>query len=186
MIYKPKYCCHCGEKIERTKWTLASSRRFCQVCETDFAAQEWIRRIAFVLISAFGVVGLFGYFQAPEKPLKIASARPIEQIAETKKNPINGAAHEKTSADIAAVAAEPQNPANIAAQAPHQIAVSTKQAAPTKTAKNQSNSEEPTYFCGAATKKGTPCSHRVKGGGRCWQHAGQPAVLPPEKLIAIR
>ncbi len=45
---------------------------------------------------------------------------------------------------------------------------------------------ETTYFCGAQTKKGTPCSRRVKSGGRCWQHVGQPAILPPEKLIAVQ
>ena len=36
---------------------------------------------------------------------------------------------------------------------------------------------EAVYFCGAATKKGTPCSRRVKRPGeRCWQHAGMPAM----------
>ncbi|HEY0547482.1 MAG TPA: hypothetical protein VGC91_19030 [Pyrinomonadaceae bacterium] len=38
-------------------------------------------------------------------------------------------------------------------------------------------------ICGARTKKGTPCSRRVRGTGRCWQHKGMPAMLPPEKLI---
>lgn len=42
--------------------------------------------------------------------------------------------------------------------------------------------EEKTYYCGAATKKGTPCSRKVKGGGRCWQHKGQDALFPQEKL----
>ncbi|MEO6588559.1 MAG: hypothetical protein ABIP06_04450 [Pyrinomonadaceae bacterium] len=42
---------------------------------------------------------------------------------------------------------------------------------------------EKVYYCGAATKKGTPCSRKVKGGGRCWQHTGQEAILPPEKLL---
>ncbi len=27
---------------------------------------------------------------------------------------------------------------------------------------------------------------RVKGGGRCWQHLGQPAMLPQEKLLVSR
>jgi hypothetical protein len=45
---------------------------------------------------------------------------------------------------------------------------------------------EKVYFCGAQTKKGTLCSRRVKNGGRCWQHEGQPALLPQEKLIAAR
>lgn len=39
------------------------------------------------------------------------------------------------------------------------------------------------YYCGATTKKGTPCSRKVKGGGRCWQHKGQEAMLAQEKLL---
>jgi hypothetical protein len=38
------------------------------------------------------------------------------------------------------------------------------------------------YICGARTKKGTPCSRRVHGPVRCWQHKGLPAMLPVEKL----
>jgi hypothetical protein len=41
---------------------------------------------------------------------------------------------------------------------------------------------EQTYTCGARTKKGTPCSRRVHGPTRCWQHKGAPAMLPQEKL----
>ena len=39
-----------------------------------------------------------------------------------------------------------------------------------------------TYICGARTKKGTPCSRRVHGQVRCWQHKGMAAMLPVEKL----
>jgi hypothetical protein len=42
---------------------------------------------------------------------------------------------------------------------------------------------EQTYICGARTKKGTPCSRRVHGPVRCWQHKGQKAMLPLEKLV---
>jgi hypothetical protein len=42
---------------------------------------------------------------------------------------------------------------------------------------------EQTYRCGARTKKGTPCSRRVHGPVRCWQHKGAKAMLPPEKLL---
>lgn len=41
---------------------------------------------------------------------------------------------------------------------------------------------EEIYICGARTKKGTPCSRRVHGPVRCWQHKGMPAMLPQEKL----
>lgn len=42
--------------------------------------------------------------------------------------------------------------------------------------------EEAQYFCGAQTKKGTPCSRRVKGNVRCYQHQGMPAMLAGDKL----
>lgn len=41
---------------------------------------------------------------------------------------------------------------------------------------------EEIYTCGARTKKGTPCSRRVHGPVRCWQHKGMPAMLSQEKL----
>lgn len=43
--------------------------------------------------------------------------------------------------------------------------------------------EEDVYLCGARTKKGTPCSRRVHGPVRCWQHKGSPAMLPQQKLL---
>lgn len=41
---------------------------------------------------------------------------------------------------------------------------------------------EEVYTCGARTKKGKPCSRRVHGPVRCWQHKGMKAMLPQEKL----
>jgi hypothetical protein len=41
---------------------------------------------------------------------------------------------------------------------------------------------EQAYTCGARTKKGKPCSRRVNGPVRCWQHKGLPAMLPLERL----
>ena len=43
--------------------------------------------------------------------------------------------------------------------------------------------QEEVYLCGARTKKGTPCSRRVHGPVRCWQHKGSPAMLPQQKLL---
>jgi hypothetical protein len=42
---------------------------------------------------------------------------------------------------------------------------------------------EQTHLCGARTKKGTPCSRRVHGPVRCWQHKGAAAMLPLDKLV---
>jgi hypothetical protein len=34
------------------------------------------------------------------------------------------------------------------------------------------NASKPVYYCGAPTKKGTPCKRRVKQAGmKCWQHS---------------
>ena len=55
----------------------------------------------------------------------------------------------------------------------------------TPAARNSSSapaSVEEVYICGARTKKGTPCSRRVHGPVRCWQHKGMPAMLPVDKL----
>jgi hypothetical protein len=41
---------------------------------------------------------------------------------------------------------------------------------------------EEIYTCGARTKKGKPCSRRVHGPVRCWQHKGMPAMVSQEKL----
>ena len=52
-----------------------------------------------------------------------------------------------------------------------------------RTSSSPSTIDEPVYICGARTKKGTPCSRRVHGPVRCWQHKGMAAMLPQEKLL---
>lgn len=53
---------------------------------------------------------------------------------------------------------------------------------PTPIQSPQTSTSEITYYCGAQTKSGRMCPRLLKGGGRCWQHKGQPALLPQEKL----
>lgn len=57
------------------------------------------------------------------------------------------------------------------------------QTAQTTSAQQPSPVLEQAYTCGARTKKGTPCSRRVQGPVRCWQHKGAKPMLPPEKLL---
>ena len=52
----------------------------------------------------------------------------------------------------------------------------------TPNAPQSSPTPDDLYTCGARTKKGTPCSRRVHGPVRCWQHKGVKAMLPQEKL----
>lgn len=44
-------------------------------------------------------------------------------------------------------------------------------------------SGEMVSICGARTQKGKPCSRRVRGIGRCWQHKDKPAMLPSARLV---
>ena len=66
-----------------------------------------------------------------------------------------------------------ERPANPPVQSSASTISSTPQPVPT---------HEPVYICGARTKKGKPCSRRVHGPVRCWQHKGDPAMLPSDKL----
>ena len=174
MSYKPKFCCQCGEKIERVGWNPLTSRRFCELCETEFGIYDKAPLIAAVGILLFGLVGWGNYLRTPVKSPEIASGQSIysSQISNkteaTRVNPANSAA--RTQKDIAA-----GNTAN--------ESVPTKNLTTRKPEIVSNSPSEISYFCGASTKKGTPCSRRVKGGGRCWQHQGQAAILPTEKLI---
>ncbi len=40
----------------------------------------------------------------------------------------------------------------------------------------------PAHLCGAPTRDGTPCEHRLRDPGPCWQHGGDStSVMPPER-----
>jgi hypothetical protein len=68
------------------------------------------------------------------------------------------------------------NAANVNSEARVYGADGTEQERPTE-------ASEIVSICGARTKRGTPCSRRVRGTGRCWQHRGKSAMLPAAKLI---
>ena len=178
MLYKPNYCCQCGEKIERSDWFLWTSRSFCEVCETEFKIREKIP----LFIVVFGVfVSLFGigaYLKSGENqsPLVVRQIR-AENI---KPNPVQ--------ANQQIVPETPVNNQNSAQKEAKRVSAENKTIPASETINDRvvQIRDEPgkaAYYCGAETKKGTPCSRRVKGGGRCFQHKGQAAMLPPEKLV---
>jgi hypothetical protein len=72
------------------------------------------------------------------------------------------------------------SPLNNSPSAPNDV--STSSASGTNSTYSSNTIEADVYICGARTKKGTPCSRRVHGPVRCWQHKGMPAMLPQEKL----
>src|SRR5688500_9356018 len=61
MLYRPNYCCHCGEKVVRAKWTPLSSRRFCEFCEVEQKQHDLLPRAAMVIAVLIGAAGLTAY-----------------------------------------------------------------------------------------------------------------------------
>ena len=174
MLFRPNFCANCGEKIERADWGIFTSRRFCPVCESEFKGQDLVPRAIVALGLLIGVLGVGSYLKtgsaatnslAVRQPAKLVEQRPDNaQIQQTiKTGPI-----------------VPET-ANV------QPSITPPQTLAAQRASNQAKYQKPgleetAYYCGAETKKGTPCTRRVKGNIRCYQHKGMPAMLPPEKL----
>ena len=163
MLYQPNFCCHCGEKIARATWTPLTSRRFCDFCAVEQKQHDLLPRAGAVLALLIGAVGMAAYFGSgspPPKPIVAAAARDGKRV----------------TAEIPARQSSPELPK---AEGPDTPPASASNAAPANIKQRPvvtNSSTEPVYYCGAMTKKGTPCTRRVKTPGRCWQHLGQPAM----------
>lgn len=188
MFYTPKHCCECGEKIDRDEWKLLTSRRFCETCESEFKKQDWLPRVI-IGLGILGVVfGVGSFLKKSDKPLNVTTT-PVASPASNKNQSVQssqvstGGGVQTSTQKQAAASVVAQSNMQTATVAPGQKPL---QAKPGLLENQQNSASETVYFCGAQTKKGTPCTRRVKGGGRCWQHSEQPAMLPPEKLIANR
>jgi hypothetical protein len=169
MLYKPKFCANCGEKIDRTEWKLWTSRRFCELCEVEQKQHELLPRA----ILAVGIIGaLFGVGSllagrasmnraVHDQPARTLISRPAAPLDGVRKGP-------ETNVGQDPQPAAPQPGTNISLERTKE-SIQRREAA--------ASSEKPVYFCGAMTRKGTPCTRRVKIKGlRCWQHAGQPSI----------
>jgi hypothetical protein len=185
MLYKPKFCCECGVKIERGEWRLWTSRRFCQDCEIDKKTHEWTGKIAAAGLILFGLFGVGSFLQTAEKPLKVVSASnaagnsaKVRQVSAANNVQITtpSAGNTNSVSNVNQSLKKEFDPNRAENPRLQSKAASEK----------KSEASEPVYFCGAPTKKGTPCSRRVRGGGRCFQHVGQAALLAPEKLLISR
>jgi len=179
MPYKPKHCCQCGEKIERIDWKPWTSRRFCELCETEFGIYDWLTRGLVGIGLLFGLFGIGSYLQKPEKQLSVAPNQLIGGVSNTSGETVN---QKIVSQALTNNSVQTSAQANNSARQTKPLEVSDLKTKPV--AAPISEPPEKVYFCGALTKKGTMCSRRMKSGGRCWQHAGQAAMLPQEKLIA--
>ena len=188
MFYKPTYCCSCGDKIERIDWKLLSSRRFCELCETEYKFEDWLPRIAGAIALVFGIWGFGNYFSTNGHAIEISRG-------ETTANAKLGSSEEKKStlqkpavkAELKESSAEKTRSDKVSERT-GQLGSARKETISLPVAKKVEKSRvvrevsEPGYFCGAETKKGKPCSRKVKGKKRCWQHEGRKAMLPQKDL----
>ena len=160
---RPIFCADCGARIARARWRLWTSRKFCQNCEARSPVTK--RIFSFGLICATLLTGGFLAGRALH-----SNAPPV--IIERGAISLDSVGQSSTTAS-----GETQNANNSAAtQPPRDDASGADREAPTDPA-------EIVSICGARTQRGTPCSRRVRGTGRCWQHRGRTAMLAPERLI---
>jgi hypothetical protein len=150
-VYKPNFCSDCGSKIERPRWRVWTSRRFCAECAPRFRKAQILPRAA--AGAALFLVGLaLGRAARPAPPPLIVERARLAEITAPP-------ADEGERAAAAAKNAEPRyGPDGTATERP-------------------TEPDEVVSVCGARTQKGTPCQRRVRGTGRCWQHKGMPAII---------
>lgn len=184
MLYKPKYCNECGSEVKRDDWKIWTSRQFCETCESDFNG----RRFFPVIWLVFGLTGLiygFGsYLKSPVKPVNLVTTSNTE-IVSNKNRSLQNQSNPQISKDANVQSAGQKTVFDNGNQQGAAADLKQKSSFDKQISieKAQIPVTEAIYICGAQTKKGTACLRRVKGGGRCWQHTGQAAILPPEKLI---
>ncbi|HEY0082838.1 MAG TPA: hypothetical protein VGB61_08615 [Pyrinomonadaceae bacterium] len=168
-MYKPNFCAECGERVARVRWRAWTSRRFCANCARRFRRGRVVRPLfACLALVGAGFVGGRAMRHAP----------PPLVVERNASNPVPHAAQLATASRETNAALGPANAAGVSANARSPVygADGTETERPTDPA-------EIVSICGARTQRGTPCSRRVRGAGRCWQHRGKGAMLPAAKLI---
>ena len=152
-MYRPNFCSECGAKLLRLHWHFWTSRRFCKQCARRLRKTRLLPTL-FATLGLLGAGYVAGRVQRQTPPPLIIERRADSPLTD---NNVSGRSN-------------------------------VRPAAPGSSASDNTNNspamvEEVVYLCGARTKKGTPCSRRVHGPVRCWQHKGMPAMLPQEKLL---
>jgi len=158
-MYKPNFCAECGSRVERERWRLWTSRRFCSNCAPRFRKSRFL----FFAITGATLLGLgfvAGRNQSPATPPLVVERNELAAINSPSKKGEAEGVNETVNADATA-ASKPEptyGPDGTATERP-------------------TDPDEIISICGARTQKGTPCKRRVRGTGRCWQHKGMPAMI---------
>ena len=163
-MYRPNFCADCGVRITRKRWHLWTSRRFCADCARRFRQRQ-------ILLPLVTGAALFGIGLAAGRAVRPAPPLIIER-------------GQLSTAPAAAIKADLLPMGKKLAAGGAESPTSEPGYGPDGTATERpTDPHEVVSMCGARTKKGTPCTRRVRGTGRCWQHRGLPAMLPASKLI---
>lgn len=147
-MYQPNFCSECGAKLLRLRWHIWTSRRFCSKCARRLRKERFLP----IVVAMFALLGagyVAGRIRRPAPP-PLTIERRID-------SPLSDQASPRSS--------NPQ-------------LTSESGVGKTETAGTSPALEEQVYLCGARTKKGTPCSRRVHGPVRCWQHKGRVSMIP--------
>jgi len=168
-MYQPNFCAECGAPVERKRRRLWSSRRFCPACAKRFRKVRlvWPVVVGVALAGGGFLVGRRGR-PAPPPLIIERNQASLATIADSPVLPVKSSVKSALSAE--------KGTTDQAVKPPQYGPEGTPTERPT-------DPNEIISICGARTKKGTPCTRRVRGMGRCWQHIGLPAMLPPSKLI---
>lgn len=159
-MYKPNFCAECGARIERARWRVWTSRRFCTHCARRFQRSQ-IFLVMFAGTALFGLGLISGRFQRQSPPPLIV------ERAELPAAPLSPASNDATNSSNNRNATDTATPPK-----------SEPVYGPDGTATERpTDPNETISICGARTQKGTPCRRRVRGTGRCWQHKGMPAII---------
>ena len=166
MLYRPNFCSNCGEKIDRANWPLLASRRFCDLCQTEHQAVDWLPRLVVAIGLIFGSAGLIAFY----RPAQRAENVDLKQATEVVKRPVTTSGANQINATPPSIPQSQTGP-TLAQTDRTLISPPVTQRSATK-----GSESDAVFYCGAETKKGTPCTRRVKRPGeRCWQHQGMPA-----------
>lgn len=164
MLYRPNFCCNCGEKIERVDWHLTVSRRFCDTCSIENRRHDYVPRIAVAagtLALMFGLGNLWGGSGSAEVRSSGVSPAALKSAVQAQE-------HKEPPPVTERPLPSGPNPSDGMVMPPPADIVSAER-----------KPVEARFYCGALTKKGTPCSRKVKARGtRCYQHEGRPEAPP--------
>jgi hypothetical protein len=159
-MYKPNFCAECGERVERSRWHLWTSRRFCITCARRFQRlQILLPLMAGLALFSLGLIAGRSQRSAPPPLIVERGQLPPAPATDTSKAGRQSPDRENEP-DATAAAPKPE---------PGYGPDGTANERPTEP-------DEIVSICGARTQKGTPCQRRVRGTGRCWQHKGMPAI----------